>query len=151
MDSKVIGLVGCGKAKGRRPCPARDLYTSALFRKSLALAERVCDEVFILSALHGLVLPDAVVEPYEHELTAAAAGRWAARVLESMPTGPKALVVFAGGLYASALREQSSPAERLAEPLAGLQIGERLHALNRLLRCSPVELEGHRDEWLRRG
>jgi cytoplasmic iron level regulating protein YaaA (DUF328/UPF0246 family) len=59
----VIGLVACAKTKLDRPAPARELYTSPLFRGSLAYAEQRCDRVFILSAKHGLVSPDEVIAP----------------------------------------------------------------------------------------
>ncbi len=79
-----IGLVGCGARKLARPAPARELYTGTLFRLSSAYAERVCDEWYVLSALHGLVRPDVVLEPYDLTLTdVSIVGRraWAAGVL----------------------------------------------------------------------
>ena len=62
---KRIGLVGCGKSKLSRPAPAKDLYIGPLFRLSRAWVERFCDEWGILSAKHGLVMPNQVVEPYD--------------------------------------------------------------------------------------
>ena len=53
-----VGLVGCAKQKHIGTHPARYLYRSPLFRLALSYAERTCDEVLILSALHEVVEPD---------------------------------------------------------------------------------------------
>lgn len=72
MASTVrLFVVPCGRAKAHRPAPARQLYTSAHFRFVLAGVERTAGlaggpvEVRVLSALHGLVNPDDVLEPYD--------------------------------------------------------------------------------------
>ncbi len=63
------------------PSPAKDLYVSALFDKERAYAERTGIPWFILSAQHGLVAPDEVLEPTTsacprpHATTAAAGER----------------------------------------------------------------------------
>lgn len=68
-----IGLVGCVKEKQHRPAAAKDLYTSALFRGRRRFVERSCDRWYVLSALHGLVDPAVVLEPYD--VTLVGAGR----------------------------------------------------------------------------
>lgn len=60
-----IGLVGCSGPKREAPAPARQLYTSQLFRSTLALAERRHDVVYVISAKHELVELDQVVAPYD--------------------------------------------------------------------------------------
>lgn len=45
--------------------PAQDLYVSALFRGRRRYVERTCGRWFILSALHGVVRPEAELEPYD--------------------------------------------------------------------------------------
>jgi hypothetical protein len=72
--SKVWIVVPCGAAKVDHAAPARDLYTGSAFRHALRAAEgeaeataRDCGveaEVLILSALHGLVRLDQVLDPY---------------------------------------------------------------------------------------
>jgi hypothetical protein len=52
-----IGLVGCVKSKLPRAGPARDLYTSALFRGAWCAVERSCERWFILSALTTAGVP----------------------------------------------------------------------------------------------
>lgn len=79
-----VGLVGCVKMKVDRPTLARDLYVSTLYRGRRAFVEASCDRWFILSAKHGLVSPDEVLEPYEETLNdkpAAAKHEWATTVL----------------------------------------------------------------------
>ena len=65
-----VALVSCVKSKLSRPAPARELYTSMLFRGLRTIAERDCDHWFILSAMHGLVEPWSMIEPYERTLNA---------------------------------------------------------------------------------
>jgi hypothetical protein len=60
-----IGLVGCVKTKAAVARPAKDLYLSPLFLGRRRFVERTCNEWWILSALHGLVHPDDVLEPYD--------------------------------------------------------------------------------------
>ena len=84
---KRIGLVGCVKEKRSTPAVAKDLYTSPLFIGRRRAVERSCDQWFVLSALHGLVDPDQLVEPYD--VTLNSMGRdarrdWAAGVIQSL-------------------------------------------------------------------
>jgi hypothetical protein len=65
-----IGLVGCVKLKRDHAAPAADLYTSALFAGRRRWVAQTCDRWFILSAKHGLVTPEQVLEPYDQTLTA---------------------------------------------------------------------------------
>jgi len=63
--AKVI--VPCGGAKVDHATSARDLYTGSAFREVLAAAVKLVGEgnVLILSALHGLLDLDEVVDPYD--------------------------------------------------------------------------------------
>jgi len=144
----VVVLVGCSGPKLDRAAPARDLYTSALFKKARAYAEALGVEWGILSAKHGLVLPDTIVEPYDEKLNGKTVGGlegWG-RVVQSQIRArwPEARFVFlAGEKYAYCLRgygEGRDHRGRLAlnfnpliaeQPLDGKQIGERLAWLTR--------------------
>ena len=65
-----IGLISCSKAKRNHPCSAREMYSASnIFRRSLEYARMVCDKVYILSAKHGLLGLDDVIEPYNETLT----------------------------------------------------------------------------------
>lgn len=139
-----IGLVGCASTKLGRAAPARELYTSALFRKASAYAERTCDQWFILSAKHGLVHPDRILEPYDMKLgrttrdpetNAPPIHQWAQNVrsqlLETLASveDPR-LVILAGAQYETVAVHSPWPYET---PLSRLMIGERLAWLNAAL------------------
>lgn len=82
-----LGLVGCVKTKRDRPAPARELYGSPLFQGRRRYIESSCERWWILSARHGLLEPDAVIERYDEELkTATAAERrgWSQHVLAAL-------------------------------------------------------------------
>lgn len=79
---RKIVLIACCSTKLDREAPARDLYQSQLFRKSLRWAEGQPGvfAIHVLSALHGVVNLDQDVAPYDHTLnTVDMAGRlsWA--------------------------------------------------------------------------
>lgn len=63
-----FALVGCGDAKQDTPAPAKYLYTSTYFSKKREYAEIECTDWRILSAKHGLVVPDTVLDPYDASL-----------------------------------------------------------------------------------
>lgn len=129
-----IVLVGCGKAKSAHAAPARDLYTSPLFHLARSYAELNADRWFVLSAKHGLVEPSAVLEPYDLELCELVAEdkrAWAYRVaaeLREVVRSGDEVILLAGVEYAAGPKLVEGV--RLVEPLAGLQIGERLRWLS---------------------
>ena len=133
----TVGLVGCASSKLSRPAPARDLYTSQLFKKASAYAERECERWYVLSAKHGLVHPDTVLEPYDMKLGQRATPgnpggpaihEWAQRVRDQLAVEldglPKVrLVTLAGEQYQTVLRPCQWP---FSIPMKGLGIGEQL-------------------------
>lgn len=128
-------LVGCAKRKRSTAAPARDLYTSSLFRKARAYAEGSGVPWFVLSAKHGLVSPATVLEPYDLALAATSSGyrqEWARRVLQDLQEAVGSLVgraieVHAGAAYTNSLRPLlESRGATVSEPLQGLRQGERL-------------------------
>lgn len=85
--ARRIGLVGCVKDKAAIARPARELYQSPLFQGRRRYVEQSCTEWWILSALHGLVDPDEVLEPYDVTLNDASAPdrrRWSHQVLNQI-------------------------------------------------------------------
>jgi hypothetical protein len=68
-----VGLVGCVKTKATSARRAKDLYISPLFKGRRAYVEASCDRWYILSAKHGLVDPEQVLEPYDVTLDIASA------------------------------------------------------------------------------
>jgi hypothetical protein len=124
------------KKKQGSAAPARDLYLSQLFRGLRRYAECHADVWYILSAEHGLLRPDQVVEPYERTLnTMPKRDRtaWAERVrqqlLEVLPTNAE-VTLLAGLRYREGietfLRERGF---NVSVPLQGLKIGEQLKRL----------------------
>lgn len=131
-----VGLVGCVKKKLDRPAPAADLYVSPLFRMRREYVEHTCDVWLILSALHGVLAPATVIEPYDVTLTRMGTRNrraWAAQVLEDLSRRFDDMhdVVFevhAGSAYADhglveGLRRRGATVEL---PVAGLRMGEQL-------------------------
>lgn len=62
---ETVVLIGCGAAKQAKAAPAGELYTGNLFRAAREWAIAHGDRWGILSAKHGLLMPDTVIEPYD--------------------------------------------------------------------------------------
>jgi hypothetical protein len=132
VATRVV-LVSCVKTKGKADAPARDLYTSPLFRGMRRYAERNTNAWYILSAKYGLLRPDEVVSYYEQtlkDLRKADRLAWAERVqqalLKLLPPGAE-VVILAGNRY----RENLVPyleghGFAVTVPMAGLGFGPRV-------------------------
>jgi hypothetical protein len=124
----TIGLVACGKKKQATPAAACHLYQGSLFRKASAYSAATYDRWFVLSAKHGLLAPDQLVEPYDLSLKELARNerqQWATRVLAEIERRGLAGVRFylhAGIQYSEFL----APALSAERPLSGLGIGKQL-------------------------
>jgi hypothetical protein len=126
----VVGLVSCSKRKLCQPAPAKELYNpSYVFSRSVRYVESCCDEWWVLSARHGLVHPDTVLEPYDENLSEAPKAvreEWIARVrralLERYEGRRVRFIVMAGSSYARAVDGLGAEVE---EPLKGLGAGHR--------------------------
>jgi hypothetical protein len=130
-----VALVSCVKQKRDTSAPARDLYLSPLFRGFRRYAESRADSWYILSAEHGVLRPEQVVEPYERTLLAMPKRErvsWGRRVrqqlLDLLPSDAE-IVLLAGTRY----REEIEPFLRerfsVSVPMEGLRIGEQLRWL----------------------
>lgn len=105
--AEPVVVIACAAKKIDRPAPARDLYSSANFRLNLRAAEALAGEisgrVLILSALHGLIDPEQVVEPYDVKMGdpgSISAGRLAEQLRAIAPASIRTLLPHA---YASRL------------------------------------------------
>lgn len=80
-------LIACGRRKAEGPAKARDLYVGGPTKRILAMAEAK-GRTFILSALHGLVDPDAtILRAYDchlDDLTGEQKVAWAMKVKAQM-------------------------------------------------------------------
>lgn len=129
VDDNVfkIGLVACCGEKRTHPDAARELYQSDLFKKAAAYCEKNYDRWYILSAMHGMVRPDAIIEPYDKKLTASDGNEFAAKVMAHLPDEPgnygrTLFYAHAGKYYTDPLL----PFVPMAFPMRGLGIGEQL-------------------------
>src|SRR5689334_6614888 len=129
-----VGLDGCAKSKRDQATKCRELYTSPLFVASLAHAERVSDEVYIISAVHGLLGPDEIISPYDRSLREMSKKErlaWGERLVSSIRARferlPLELLVLAGLEYAAPIRVAALRYSWTFEaPLAKKSIGQRL-------------------------
>jgi hypothetical protein len=134
---KTVVFVGCGKAKLDRKAPAKDLYTSTLFKKCRAYAERYGDEWAILSARYRLVMPDQVIEPYDvclDDYDRVGLQGWVHltqyEIVARWPSETTKYVCLGGALYSLAFT--GYPRHLQVElPMCHLGMGERLQFLTR--------------------
>lgn len=104
-----VGLLGCGKQKLDHAAPAAELYCGSYFRLCRTwLEQQGLDAWGILSAEHGLVLPEQVLEPYDvalGQLDAGARRSWAISTrCQLQAQWPEArYLVLAGAPYRAAL------------------------------------------------
>jgi hypothetical protein len=144
-----VALIGCASSKLSIPAPARELYTSQLFRKSLAYALARHEHVYVVSAKHGLLELDTVVQPYDFKIDDIGGERdrdaWGERVaarLDRLHQGrPLLVTLLLGENYARYLRGEfvfrtcegyrgARWPEHPREPMKGMQIGQRLRFLS---------------------
>ena len=136
-DSDLIDivLVGCAKSKVSRPSAARSLYQSALFDKRRSHAEARARAWYVLSAEHGLVHPDTLLEPYDVALTEQpedyrrAWGQWVVAKLRQLEGDlrQRHIEIHAGQAYAAPLLPLLRAAGAHAvHPVSGLRRGEQL-------------------------
>lgn len=134
----ALVLVSCVGQKRNELAPARDLYRSAWFTKARAYVEKRHADWRIISALYGLVVPDAVIEPYErtlNKLGVVERREWAERVygeIRAQLVGHSRVVFLAGQRY----REYLAPkliadGYRVEVPMEGLTIGRQIAWLSR--------------------
>jgi len=104
-----VGLIACCKQKLDHGTQAQYLYQSPLFKKSMDWIRRRHEHWGILSAAHGLVMPDQFIEPYDAclvDLPRLQRDRWADMVHEQLNEkwGEQAIYqVLAGHEYRQAL------------------------------------------------
>jgi hypothetical protein len=134
-----IAFVSCTKAKAPTAAAARDLYVSPLFRALRSYAERHSDRWYVLSALHGIIEPNTIIEPYDvtlNRMSRADRMAWWKLVRSQLPaviTEPAEVTLLAGMRYREML-EPHLKREMHCEvnvPLHGRRLGEQLAWLKR--------------------
>ena len=134
---KKIVLISCVSKKKDYPTEAENIYESALFKYSLGYAKSLKpDDIYILSAHHGLLELDKKIEPYEKTLNKMGVRErreWSERVLKQMISKGLDLekdkfVILAGNSYREYLVQHINNYE---VPMEGLRIGEQLSFLKK--------------------
>lgn len=137
---KHFVLIACASRKLDHAAPAASIYASQLFKLNLAYARSLePDAIYILSAKHGLLELDRVIEPYEvtlngmpkAELQAWASSVRAALVHAGASLGSDRFTFLAGRNYRMFLADQMAHAH---VPMEGLGIGQQLGFLTRAVR-----------------
>ena len=138
-DSRLF-LVSCVKTKGAGPASAKDLYTSAWFRKARACVEKTGCPWRILSAKYGLVHPEEEICHYEKTLNTMPVKErraWAKCVLDGLGPcldGVDTVVFFAGQQYREFLEpELCKRGLAVCVPMRGLLFGQQLAWLKAFL------------------
>lgn len=134
---KNVVLIACSKTKLCSEVPARELYQGASFKKSLQLAERHFDDIFVLSAKYGVLPLDQEIAPYERtlkDMTKTEQTAWGRGVIKKLGKlydfETTNFVILAGKRYYELLVDHLPHYEL---PLRGLPQGRRLKRLNELL------------------
>lgn len=126
---RPVHLVACVGQKRPTPARAADLYQSDWFTKARAYVEAQGGRWFILSALHGLVRPARIIDPYNvtlGDMSAAERRAWGERVAAQLAEaiGPRTPVVFlAGRFYRDPLAAWAGA--RATTPMQGMGIGQQ--------------------------
>jgi cytoplasmic iron level regulating protein YaaA (DUF328/UPF0246 family) len=138
MKKKRIVLISCGSQKLDKKTKAENLYTGTLFKLSLQFAKKQKhDEIFILSAKHGLLGLNDEIEPYDvtlNNMPEKDRKSWADGVLKQLNNKFSLkndhFIILAGSLYRQFLLPELYSYEI---PLEGMSIGKQLRCLKRKL------------------
>ena len=139
-----IVLISCVATKLHHKAPARDLYISDLFKKSMTYTESLePDKIFILSAKYHLLNLDTVIKPYVVTLSNVSPAvrkkkpdlkvlnssekkAWAEKVITQLKSEcdleKDEIIALAGKSYLEFLAPHI---KNLVQPLEGLRPGER--------------------------
>jgi len=116
----------------------KDIYISPLFKKNIEYAfNRKVDNIFILSALHGLIGLEEEIEPYDvtlNDMSTREKNKWARMVFKQIQDHPDIpdikevkFLILAGMSYRGTLEPVLPHTEM---PLYGLPIGMQLQRLD---------------------
>ncbi len=139
----TVSLISCASTKGMQSTKARDLYCSPLFRYTVQFVEATLkpgDSWWIISAKHGLLSPETIIEPYDltiHQLTKKQREHWASCIAKQLLInyGNKAgLALYGGRLYCKYLIPVLTVVGfEVHQPFKGLGCGQRLQLLKKRL------------------
>ena len=132
---KTIVLISCSSEKESTATTAEQLYTSSLFKKSLARAKKLNpDAIYILSGKHHLMPLDKIIEPYNQRVSRKKDENqaWGAKVIEQLKKVTDLqndkFIIYAGKDYVTPIK---SSLKNLILPFDGVKgNGEMLQRLN---------------------
>lgn len=122
-DEMKVALISCTSSKKEYPCKASEMYSpSPRFALAYQYAKQVAEVVYVLSAKHGLLCENEVIEPYNETLndkSTAERRSWASGVLKSLEERHSLetdqFIILAGRVYneflLSSLKQHSLPLE----------------------------------------
>ncbi|MCE2885860.1 MAG: DUF6884 domain-containing protein [Pseudanabaena sp.] len=136
--NKQIVLISCASRKLSQKAKVKDLYVSTLFKLNLKYAQQLePDNIFILSAKHGLLSLEQEIEPYEQTLNNMYTNevkQWADQVLEQISEicsiEETTFIFLAGKKYRKYLLPHL---KNIQTPLEGLGIGKQIQKLKELV------------------
>jgi len=146
-----IVLVGCSKKKQKITSRAADLYTSPRFLKAKRFAESHSDRWYVLSAKHGLLLPNDEIAPYDLSLDmmdVQERARWATEVLDALEPcvspGDEVTILAGPSYQKDVARGLTAMGAKVHAPLESQPIGRQLRLLNEMNRPSKKEADTSR-------
>jgi hypothetical protein len=101
-------IMACSATKGATPAPAFELYQGVMYSTFRANAPATRPAVIILSAKHGFISADEVIEPYEQRMTDARADEMLADLAAfdsiDWPWGTRTIMLVGGATYKRVMR-----------------------------------------------
>ena len=133
---KNIVLISCVSKKLEKKSTAENIYTSTLFKKNLTYAKSLKpNEIYILSAKHGLLKLTDEIEPYDKTLNNMRSKdikEWSKTVVNQLKTVADLendeFTFLAGEKYRKFLTQELS---KVKIPMKGLKIGQQLQWLTK--------------------
>jgi hypothetical protein len=127
----VIAVIACGARKAATPQPAKDLYVGTLFAKARAAVEALDIPWLILSAKHGLLNPEQVVEPYDQQIATANVSHLRGTLYRQVQAGMlgrgQVVCDFTPEAYHRLLSEATGRTHKFLRPVKGLGQGRCMH------------------------
>ncbi|EKQ7213296.1 DUF6884 domain-containing protein [Citrobacter meridianamericanus] len=106
MNSLI--LMSCSATKGRAVAPAIDLYQGVMYSTFRSNAPETWPAVVILSARHGFIDANRIIEPYEQRMTEARADEMIGELpgFDSIawPAGVRSILLAGGKTYQRVMR-----------------------------------------------
>lgn len=150
-----IALISCTSSKMDYSCWSAEMYSaSPRFSLAYKYAKQVADVVYIISAKHGLLAEDDVIEPYNESLIHKSRDerkQWSIKVLDALSEKHSlesdVFVVLAGCVYNEYLIPEFKHYEL---PLEGLSMGWWIPKLRELIGEDGHESDPKpKDHWCR--